>query len=30
VGLVSRGYSDQEITKILGGNFLRVFEKVVG
>jgi membrane dipeptidase len=30
IGLVSRGYSDQEITKILGGNFLRVFEKVVG
>lgn len=26
----SRGYSDQEITKILGGNFLRVFEEVVG
>ncbi len=22
--------SEQEITKILGGNFLRVFEKVVG
>jgi microsomal dipeptidase-like Zn-dependent dipeptidase len=25
---VARGYSDQEIEKILGGNFLRVFEKV--
>jgi len=25
-GLVGRGYSDQEIKKILGGNFLRVFE----
>ena len=30
VGLVSRGYSDQEIRKILGGNFLRVFERVAG
>ena len=27
-GLVSRGYSDQEIEKILGGNFLRLFERV--
>jgi membrane dipeptidase len=27
-GLVHRGYSDQEIYKILGENFLRVFEKV--
>jgi len=27
-GLVARGYSDQEIEKILGGNFLRVFKKV--
>lgn len=27
-GLVTRGYSDQEIEKILGGNFLRVFEEV--
>ena len=27
-GLVARGYSDNEITKILGDNFLRVFEKV--
>jgi putative membrane protein len=27
---VSDGYSDQEIKKILGENFLRVFEKVVG
>lgn len=27
-GLVSRGYSDTEIKKILGGNFLRVFEDV--
>lgn len=28
-GLVSRGYSDSEIRKILGGNFLRVFERVL-
>jgi len=27
-GLVSRGYSDNEILKILGGNFLRVFKRV--
>lgn len=27
-GLVDRGYTDEEITKILGGNFLRLFEKV--
>ena len=27
-GLVARGYSDQEILKILGGNFLRVFEGI--
>jgi len=27
-GLVSGGYSDQEIGKVLGGNFLRVFGKV--
>mgnify|MGYP001065649455 CR=1 FL=1 len=26
--LVARGYSDQEVEKILGGNFLRVIEKV--
>lgn len=29
-GLVSRGYSDDEIKKILGGNALRVIEEVVG
>lgn len=29
-GLVSRGYSDKEIEKILGGNFLRVFRRVLG
>jgi len=29
-GLVGRGYSDQEIAKILGENFLRVFKEVCG
>lgn len=29
-GLVKRGYSDAQITGILGGNFLRVFEEVCG
>ena len=29
-GLVSRGYSDQEIKGILGGNFLKSFREVVG
>jgi microsomal dipeptidase-like Zn-dependent dipeptidase len=28
--LLARGYSAQDIEKILGGNFLRVFEKVWG
>lgn len=28
--LLSRGYSDQEIKKILGGNFLRVYERILG
>ncbi|GAG98780.1 unnamed protein product, partial [marine sediment metagenome] len=27
-GLVARGYSDKDILKVLGGNFLRVFKKV--
>jgi membrane dipeptidase len=27
-GLVARGYSDNEILKILGENFMRVFAKV--
>jgi membrane dipeptidase len=27
-GLVSRGYSDEDVRKILGGNFCRVFEEV--
>jgi membrane dipeptidase len=29
-GMVYRGYSDEEIQKILGGNFLRIFEQVIG
>lgn len=29
-GLVSKGYSDQEIEKIIGGNALRIIEQVVG
>jgi membrane dipeptidase len=29
-GLVARGYSDEQISKILGGNFLRVFREVLG
>ena len=29
-GLISRNYSEEEIQKILGGNFLRVYSKVVG
>jgi len=29
-GLVSRGYSDQEMEKIIGGNALRIIEQVVG
>lgn len=28
-GLVAKGYSDEDITKILGGNNLRVFKKVL-
>lgn len=28
--LVERGYSDQDVEKILGGNFLRVFQRVWG
>ncbi len=30
VGLVSRGYSDQEIQKIIGGNALKIIERVIG
>jgi membrane dipeptidase len=29
-GLVARGYTDDEVGKILGGNYLRVFKKVTG
>jgi membrane dipeptidase len=29
-GLVSRGYTDQEIEKIVGGNALKLIEKVIG
>ena len=29
-GLVARGYSDEEVSKILGGNYLRVFRQVAG
>lgn len=29
MGLVSRGYSDEEIRKILGGNWMRVFQEVL-
>jgi membrane dipeptidase len=28
--LVGRGYSDNEIIKLLGANFLRIFRDVVG
>ena len=26
--LLNRGYSDEDVTKILGGNWLRLFEEV--
>jgi membrane dipeptidase len=29
-GLVARGYADDDIKKVLGGNFLRLFEQVCG
>jgi membrane dipeptidase len=29
-GLVERGYSEEDVKKILGGNFMRVFREVVG
>jgi membrane dipeptidase len=28
-GLVRRGYTDKDINKILGSNFLRVFKNVI-
>ena len=30
MGMVARGYSDQEIKKILGLNFLKLFKRVWG
>ena len=29
-GLLKRGYSEQDIKKIMGGNFLRVMREVIG
>jgi membrane dipeptidase len=29
-GLVARGYSDKDVAKVLGGNYLRVFRQVAG
>lgn len=29
-GLVARGYSDEDVAKIMGGNLMRVFEEVLG
>lgn len=29
-GLITRGYNDEEIKGILGGNFLRIFREVIG
>ncbi|MBW2369384.1 MAG: membrane dipeptidase, partial [Deltaproteobacteria bacterium] len=26
-GLVARGYSDEDVRKLMGGNFLRVYEQ---
>jgi membrane dipeptidase len=28
-GLLDRGYSEQDVTKMLGGNMLRVMERVL-
>jgi len=28
--MVRRGYSDEDILKILGGNHLRVFKQIIG
>jgi membrane dipeptidase len=30
VGLLSRGYSENEVKKIIGGNWLRLYSKVIG
>jgi membrane dipeptidase len=30
IGLKRRGYSDEEIKKIMGGNLLRVWKEVTG
>jgi microsomal dipeptidase-like Zn-dependent dipeptidase len=30
MGLVHRGYSESDILKVLGGNYMRVFKKVWG
>ena len=30
VELLSRGYSDEDVGKVMGGNFFRVFEAVTG
>lgn len=30
MGLINRGYSNEDIRKILGGNFMRVFQQVCG
>ena len=29
-GLVSRGYSDEDVAKIVGGNAMRITEQVIG
>jgi membrane dipeptidase len=29
-GLVARGYSDAEVKKVLGGNWVRLFKRVWG
>ncbi len=30
IGLISLGYSDEDITKIMGGNFIRLVKEVIG
>jgi len=29
-GMLQRGYSDEDVAKVIGGNFLRVFGQVMG